>query len=128
MDYRTITNKKSKQYDLVNNKLIKGNDGLFRDNNGYIAVALGSYYGNVGDRFLIKFNDGRKVKVIKADEKSDRDTVNGCYHKTDGSMIEIIVDMQKMNNEYSKVLKTGNFNYSKLFHGYIKEIYQIKQS
>lgn len=120
-----ITNKASKQYDLVHNKLIKSDDGLLRDEDGYIAVALGSHYGNIGDRFIIKFRNSKSVNVIKADEKDDKDTVKGCYHKSDGSIIEVIVDTKKINNFYPEARIMGDFNYSDLFNGEIKEVYKV---
>lgn len=126
MDYREITNKQSKQYKLIKN-LIKSSDGLLRDNDGYIAVALGSYYGEIGDRYIIKLSNGNEVKIIKADEKSDKDTINGCYHKSDKSMIEVIVDRDKIKNSYSIAERMGDFNYSDLFNGSIERIYLIEE-
>ena len=82
MDYKKITNKSSSQYKIIQT-LDKSSDGLLRDKEGYIAVALGSKYGDIGDKFIVKLSTGKEVKVIKADEKSDKDTINGCFHKSD---------------------------------------------
>lgn len=73
--------------------------------NGYICVALGSYYGQIGDVFKITFEDGQVIEVIKADGKADRDTINGAVHKTDGSVVEFIVDMNVLD---SSVMMSGD--------------------
>lgn len=124
MDYRMITNKQSKQYKLIQ-KLQKSSDGLLRDKDGYIAVALGSKYGNIGDRFIIKLSTNKEVRVIKADEKADKDTVNGCYHKTDNSMIEVIVQKELFEKSYKEASIMGDLNYSDLFNGSIIKIYKV---
>lgn len=124
MDYKKITDKTSKQYQLIK-KLNKCTDGLLRDEEGYIAVALGSQYGNIGDRFIVKLSTGKEVRVIKADEKADEDTVNGCYHKVDKSMIEIIVIKGVFEKYYNKAAIMGDFNYSDIFNGSIIEIYKV---
>lgn len=125
MDYRKITNKKSKQYKLIK-ELEKSHDGFLRDKDGYIAVALGSRYGNIGDKFIIKFNDNSKIKVIKADEKSDKHTMNGCYHISDGSMVEVIICNEKFKKENNLAYKMGDVNYTNEFNGNIKQIYKVK--
>ena len=125
MDYRKVTNKHSKQYKLIK-ALNICNDGLLRDKEGYIAVALGSRYGEVGDKFIIKLSTGKDIKVIKADEKSDKDTVNGCFHKTDGSMIEVIVKCGVFEKTYKEASIMGDFNYSDLFNGSIVKIFKVK--
>lgn len=119
-----ITNKQSKQYKLIQ-KLQKSSDGLLRDKDGYIAVALGSKYGNIGDRFIIKLSTNKEVRVIKADEKADKDTVNGCYHKTDNSMIEVIVQKELFEKSYKEASIMGDLNYSDLFNGSIIKIYKV---
>ena len=125
MDYRKITNKLSKQYKIIQT-LDKCSDGLLRDKEGYIAVALGSKYGDIGDRFIIRLSTGKEVKVIKADEKSDKDTINGCFHKSDGSMIEVIVQNGVFEKTYKLASIMGDFNYSDVFNGVIVKIYKIK--
>ena len=125
MDYRTITNSASKQYDLIYNHMTVGSDGLLRDNDGFIGVALGSYYGEVGDRFIIELNGEREVKVIKIDEKSNDHTINGCYQKWDGSVMEIVVDTNLIGASYYEAKTMGDFDYSDLFNGQITNTRQV---
>lgn len=47
------------------------NDFL-RSEDAYV-VALGSYFGEVGDRFVVTMEDGQEFIVVKGDEKSDHD-------------------------------------------------------
>lgn len=127
MDYRCITNKSSKQYDLIfKKKEIKvSNDGLLRNKNGSIAVALSSRYGDVGDELIITLSTGKRLQVIKADEKAEKDLVNNCYHACDNSMIEVLVDVNEFGKHYHAAKVMGDFNYSDLMNGSIVKIEKI---
>lgn len=125
--YQAITDKTSVQYQLIHSdQIYVGNDGLLYSNDGYIGVALGNVYGKVGDKFIIRFDNGNETKVIKLDEKATKDTVNDCYHKTDGSMIEVLVDKDLAAQSYPLAIKVwGDFNYSDKFNGAVEEIYKV---
>ena len=127
MDYRAITDKNSYQYKLIHSEKISiCSDGLLRDKNGFIAVALGSYYSTkIGERFIITFENGNKIKVITCDAKADKDTINGANHKTDGSMIEMIIDVSKAKKYYPMGIKMGDFNYEEGFQGNIIKIVKV---
>ena len=61
---------------------------------GYYAVAMGSYYGVLGDKFIVTFDDGTSTKVVKVDEKANNHTSDACYGMSmasDGSIIEPII-------------------------------------
>lgn len=124
MDYKKISDKKSKQYKLIQNALIKRKDGLLVDKDGFIAVALSSRYGDIGDRFIIELSSGNEVKVIKADEKADRDVIYKCYHP-DGSVVELIIDTKKASVAYKEAILMGDFNYSNFFNGKIVDIRKV---
>lgn len=96
MDYQTVTDTTSKQYSLIQQSIIK-NGLLYVDE--YALVALGSYYADIGTKYLLTFESGETLKVIKGDEKSDDHVVNGCYHKSNKSMIEFIVDTNTLSTE-----------------------------
>lgn len=96
MDYRTITDTTSKQYSLIQQSTIR-NGLLYIDD--YVLVALGSYYADIGTKYLLTFESGETLKVIKGDEKSDNHVVNNCYHKSNKSMIEFIVDTNTLSTE-----------------------------
>lgn len=125
MDYRCITNKESEQYKLIYNsgRVTICDDGLLRNEKGYIGVALGSKYGDIGDEFQIVFDNGNKVNVFKVDEKSDRHTVYGEYNPWNNSYIEMVIDSDLAYNRYNGVF-TGDFNDDELMNGNIICIYK----
>ena len=122
MDYKTITDKTSRQYKLISSGIFNKDNGLLTTNDGYIAVALGSRFGSIGDKFIITLDNGTTFKAIKADEKSDSHTVNKCHHKDDGSLVEFVVDsnMLKINNNLA--YKMGDISYVKGFDGKVVSI------
>ena len=125
MSYKAITNKSSKQYKIIHSDQITiGDDGLLYDGE-YVGVALGSRYGNVGDKYVITFDDGRKFNAIKLDEKSDAHTESNCHHKSDGSLIEFVIDIDKAKNNYSTAIKMGNFDYADKFNGHVIKIEKV---
>lgn len=97
------------------------------DNNGlrkvgeYYCVALGSYYTDtIGEKFIMTMSTGERIKLIIADQKSDRHTdSDGRYTKSDGSEIEFIVDCNKLNEE---VAIRGNVAMLEMFRGDIISI------
>lgn len=127
MDWRAVTDRTSSQYKLMHSNKIKVcSDGLLRDKDGFIGVALGSYYSKkIGERFILTFENGREIKVITCDAKADKDTINGANHKSDGSMIEMIIDTDKARKSYPLAIKMGNFDYTKDFQGNIVKIKKI---
>lgn len=129
MDYRSITDEDSKQYHHIR-QLTVDERGFFIDQEGYIAVALGSYFGDLGEKFIFTLDDGSTIKVVKAEEKADRDTVDGFYHATDGSIIEFVIDttteyMQDNINANGYIFR-GNFNNCPEFEGTIAKIERVE--
>lgn len=97
-------------YHLINSttarqtKLVRCEDA-YTDQNGYrkvldyYCVALGSFYGTIGDIFQVTLDTGRVILVIKADEKSDAHTdETHRYHVSDKSVLEFIVDYTAENS------------------------------
>lgn len=125
MDYRCITSKNSIQYKLIQNGTIHvGNDGLLYCGE-YVSVALGSRFGNVGDKFIITLDTGKAFKAIKGDEKANKDTANNCHHLSDGSLVEFIVDTQLAKQSYHNCIRDGDFNSSEKFNGHIIKIEKV---
>lgn len=128
MPYQAITDKSSPQYKLIfESRLINvSEDGLLYSEDGYVGVALGSKYGNIGDKFILEFDNERELKVIKLDEKADKDTVDGCYHRSDNSVVEVLVDVDKASKSYPLAVNVwGNFNYSDKFNGEITNVLKV---
>ena len=126
MSYKAITNQSSKQWKYIHTNMQISEKGLLETTDGYIGVALGSYFGDIGSKYIITLSTGIELKVVKVDEKSDRHTNNGCEHKIDKSVIEFVIDVEqateyfgKMSNDY---VLNGNFNNSNFFKGNIESI------
>lgn len=131
MDYKFITDITSDQYKLIRSGIISiCEDGLLRDQDGYIAIAIGSYYSKkIGDRFIITFDNGKQAKFIVCDEKADKDTINGSNQKFDKSMIEFIIDVNlAKSGKYSDAIVSGNFNSCEEFNGNIIRVEKIIES
>jgi hypothetical protein len=117
MDYRLIN--VGLQADLQS--------GAWTDDQGFrrygddYMVALGSYYGKVGDRFEVTLSSGKVFTVIKGDAKSDRDT-DALHMHRNGNVVEFIVDVNKISDESRS---SGNMSNSG-FGGTIQSIREIR--
>lgn len=105
-------------------------DGLLYSNDGFIGVALGSYFGVIGDKFIFTLDTGIVLHLIKVEEKSDRHVINGCEHKQDRSVIEFVIDMATHKFPYfsNKYIANGNFNNLEQFRGSIIKVEKVIDS
>lgn len=97
MDYRTLTDTTSKQWELQQYAYTDW-QGI-RVYDGCYMVAMGTYYGQVGDKFRITTDWGNSYCVIMGDAKG-WDSVDGWYHVAgDGrlNVVEFIVDTYSLN-------------------------------
>lgn len=95
MDYRKINNKTSEAYKLQQSA--KTDENGLRKIGEYYCVAMGTYFGNVGDILYIETDEGYSWKVILSDIKSDKHTdITHTYTKSNGCMMEFIVDTKVM--------------------------------
>lgn len=128
MDYRMITAVSSRQYQYIYNYLsVDHNTGFLYDQDGFIAVALGSYFGEIGERFYFTLESGIVLPLVKAEEKADVDTdARGCYHLIDTSVIEFVIDEDYAANYFwsnrNGYVLNGNYNNFDLFSGEITKI------
>lgn len=127
MDYRTITNESSNQWKLLHSDAVEVDDkGFIIDKDGYIGIALGSYFGKVGDRFEITLDTGTVLKVIKVEEKADVHTDERNFMgMAANEVIEFVIDGQtefmKSNTKENGYIFSGNFNnYEELSGSVIK--------
>lgn len=119
MDYRAITNTDSVQWQLLQ-KAIVGNDGILRID-GYVCVALGRSYGNLGDKFIFQIGN-KRIKCIFTDMKADFDTLNGeGWLDPYGNILEIIVDEYQINSASRSM---GDMNYTDSLSGKIIHIWR----
>lgn len=122
MDYRMITDQSSKQYQLIHSAMIVQDNGLLTTVDGYVGVALGSVYGDIGTRYRVTTDAGQVFYVIKIDEKSDEHTTNGCKDSS-GAIIEFVIDIESASlSEHSNAIYDGSFNSSEQFKGVITNI------
>ena len=128
MDYRMTTVVNSRQYQFIHNELkIDSKTGFLYDKDGFIAVALGSYYGKIGDRFYFTLDTGIVLPLVKAEEKADIDTDSrGCYHTIDTSVIEFVIDSDYASHYFwnydNGLVLNGNYNNFSLFDGSIEKV------
>lgn len=109
MDYRTITDKSSKQY-RIQQESWTDNLGFRRYNEDY-CVAMGTYYAvECGKRFNITLETGLNFNVVVADIKQDIHTdATHRFVPKNGNIIEFIVDKYKINKESKSM---GNMEFS----------------
>lgn len=97
-DYRAITDSFSTQYELLSRAYHADNGLLYID--GYLAVALGSKFGEVGTKYYFTMDSGEEIPVIKADAKQDIHTLNGeGWVGTNGHLMEMIVDTDLLDSD-----------------------------
>lgn len=131
MDYRMTTVVSSRQYQFIHNELtVDTNTGFLYDKDGFIACALGSYYGHIGDRFYFTLDTGIVLPLVKAEEKADVDTdAMGCYHLIDTSIIEFVIDSdyagQYFWDQGNGLVLNGNYNNYWLFDGDIVKVEKV---
>ena len=118
MDYRTITDKSSVQYNFIQENM-EVRKGYLMDSNGYIGVALGSWFGDIGQRLVFTLEDGKEIYVVKVEEKDDEHTINGCEHSIDGSVIEFVIDTKEFKVGENGYIFNGNFDNVEWFKGKI---------
>ena len=131
MDYRSITDKSSNQYNLIHSDKIEiCEDGFLRDEEGYIGVAMGSKFGDIGSRYICHLDNGKSIKVIKVEAKANRDTVNGFCGSTSYDIIEFVIDTRAewMRNNIcgNDYIFCGNFNNYEEMNGTIISIDKVE--
>lgn len=104
MDYRAITDTSSKQWELQQSAWTDW-QGFRRIGDDY-CVALGTYYGEIGDRFRVTTDKGNSYSVIMSDAKGydavSYDGYKSWYHVCGYgriNLIEFVVDGNLIPNE-----------------------------
>lgn len=130
MDYRATTLVSSRQYQFMHNHCTVDKTGFLLDEDNFIAVALGSFYGEIGDRFYFTLDSGVVLPLVKAEEKADVDTdYRGCYHTIDGSVIEFVIDANEAARYFgvygNGYVLSGNYNNYPTFNGEIVKVERV---
>ncbi len=106
----------SAQSKYIYSHLTVCDDGYLRDKDGFIAAALGSYFGgyhadSIGTRWVFVCKDGTEIPIVKVDVKQNDHTldaehkigvISGRYDKNGnpvrtGEYIEFYVDVDKID-------------------------------
>lgn len=125
MDYRSITLESSEQYKFIQEHMhIK--DGYLLDEQGYIGVALGSEFGDIGTRWIFELDTGLEIYVVKIEHKDDKHTLNGCEQKNDHSVIEFVINENYFTKGSNGFIFNGNFNNNEWFNGNIIGYIKVK--
>lgn len=109
MDYRTITNTESKQYQLQQLYAETSEHGI-RMASGRYCVAIGSHFQTeIGQYFDIILSNGTVIPCIMADLKADEHTdSSNIVTEHNGCLSEFIVDSDKLD---SKVIEFGDMSF-----------------
>ncbi len=127
MPISTITSKSSRQYKFIEEHItVDEETGLTFDEDGFIGVALGSVFGEIGTRYYITLDTGIVLPVVKIDAKSDSHTVDGCYHANDKSVIEFVINRSAAEEFFgvggNGLIKNGNLNNDERLKGRIEKV------
>lgn len=107
MDYRTITDKTSKQYKIQKIAYTEWH-GIRMVDDRY-CVAVGSYYSTtIGQEIDVILENGITIKCIVADLKDDKHTDSKNQQNPNGSVIEFIVDREVL---HEKIKTVGDISY-----------------
>ena len=131
MDYRSITDHSSAQYNLIHSDEIEiCEDGFLRDKDGYIGVAMGWRFGPIGSRYICHLENDKDIKVIKVEAKAECDSVNGFCGSTSYDIIEFVIDTRAewMRNNIcgNDYIFCGNFNNYEEMNGTIISIDRVE--
>lgn len=112
MDYRAITDITSKQYQLQQDPYCVVDERgflMYRDN--WYVVAMGSYWGKIGDKFIVRLENGTIIPVIMGDYKANVDTDREHYaYAKDGHVLEFLIDTDSSNMINSNAVYYGLIN------------------
>ena len=131
-DYRMITDETSLQYQLIQESLkVDPKTGFLYDKDGFLAVALGYRFGDIGTRYYITLDTGIILPVINTDEKAPKDASNGCEVDINGTVIEFVVDADAAREAFGTITNDfvldGNYNNSDYFKGSIVRIEKVTE-
>lgn len=116
-DYRLITDTTSSSYQYIySNLYIDDSNGLLKNSDGAIAVAMSDQYGPIGTEYELTLASGQQLLVVITDIKASVDLYDGCTD-TSGAMIEFVTDSSQLPSE---VWQTGSLEV--LFPGTIENI------
>ena len=127
MDRKAITDETSEQHAFIEENM-EARNGHWVDREGYIGVALGSWFGDIGTRWIFYLSSGEVLYTVKIEHKAYIHTIDGCQHIEDGSVIEFVIDSE--TNPYwvgsNNLIVNGNYNNLPQFEGAIEYVKKEK--
>ena len=131
-DYRMITDETSNQYNLIHNHLkVDSKTGFLYDRDGFLAVALGYQFGEVGSRYYFTLDTGTVLPLIKTDEKDPKDASDGCAVDINGTVIEFVIDSDRALHYFGTItnglVMDGNFNNYEYLKGHIVKMERVTE-
>ena len=120
MDRSKITDTTSQAYKVSRTLELDANGMYHKD--GFMAIALPSVYGKVGNRFRITLSSGQVFYAIMSDTKDINDLNENHEQKYDKSVIEFIVNVNMID---SRVKALGSFH--EVFVGSISKIERLME-
>lgn len=128
-DYRAITNTASVQYRIIHEEMtVDPATGFLLDKDGFMGVAMGYQFGELGSRYYVELDSGIVVPVKKIDAKAAEHAQDGCSAGADASVIEFVIDSE-IGAEYfgnsNGLVSWGNFNNYDALKGNIVDIEKV---
>lgn len=130
MDYRKITDETSPQWEYIYSDAITVDEkGFLVTEDNFVGVALGSYFGPIGEKYQITLDSGIVLNVVKVEEKADMHTCEHNVMAGCNDVIEFVIDTQAeymQNNVWDNgYIWQGNFNNCPDFTGDIQKIEKV---
>lgn len=122
-DYRMITDPASRQYKHIHTHMtVDPTTGFLLDEDGFIGVALGYLFGEIGTRYYIVLDTGIIIPVVKIDAKASVDATDGCSANVNASVIEFVIDADVAYEYFgggNGLVNNGNYNNHQYLNGHI---------
>lgn len=126
MDYNMITDKSSKQYKFIHRDDVKEDDrGFLMQDEEWYCVALGSYFGKIGSKYIITLDNGNEVKVVKSEAKSDKHTDEDNYLSFGGHIVEFLINTDSCWMHDNDIIYNGSLNVYDKLEGSIVSIEKV---
>lgn len=124
--YRAITDPTSKQYKFqMQSNVQEDSRGFLMEDGSWYCVAMGTYFGDIGTKYLITLSSGRTIRVVKGDNKADCDTDSMNYCALNGHILEFMINPNAYYMISNGVISRGNLNILPELNGSITNIQKV---
>ncbi len=128
-DYRMITDPESRQYKYIHEHMtVDEETGFLYNEDGFIGVALGYQFGEIGSEYYVILDTGIIIPVVKIDAKAAVDASDGCSANLYASVIEFVIDSEKAYEYFgggNGLASNGNFNNFECLQGNILDFERV---